>query len=231
MSGDKGPLVLPERAFDDLAVIAGSQKILGALAESGELISRMTSLGDVATSLAKTSGFDVKASGRLLSSLMPLVALRRSLGSSGSEIVHRISASVDAHAPQDWRAQHLLAWRSCRDALARVLEPSHPLSSLEKAIDLVYSSANMFSRARLLTDLRPVFSENAERIERTVVTFMLMIEYYDGMHSHRLDLALDSKDVKELSELCLRALKKVQSLKSDAGISAGPVSVAGEIDG
>ena len=60
-----------------------------------------------------------------------------------------------------------------------------------KAIELSYDSDNLLQRTRILTDVRPLFSEDAQSIDGAVVAHTLRLRFDSAGIDHELSLALD----------------------------------------
>jgi hypothetical protein len=121
------------------------------------------------------------------------------------------------------------AWEKCTPVVVQLLEPDHPLGTLEKGLYLAYEYQNVATKLQLLTDVRPVFSDDATRIERHVLSYLLRLEYHDGSHLHSLDFALDAEDIRVLRRLCERAEAKAETVQKQLGGNV-PVSIAGDLD-
>lgn len=80
-----------------------------------------------------------------------------------------------------------------------------------KAIELAYDCDNLLQRTRILTDVRPLFSEDAQSIDGAVVAHTLRLRYDSAGTDYELSVALDSSDLHKLIEDCQRALQKEQT--------------------
>jgi hypothetical protein len=230
MSSGESAILLPDRAFDDLATIAAATGSLRQVAACHEELRRANTVGGAAAQVALRTDMSVESSEQLIDALLALHSLRRSLKSSTSELLARIDRGIALQAPDGWREAHGSNWQASREALLQLLAEDHPLASLEKAIELAYAGQNLLSRARLVTDVRPVFDEAGETVLRSVVSFVLMLRYHDGALTHRLDLALDKSDVEDLAAACLRGLKKATLLQEHLTRVGWLASVPGEIE-
>lgn len=84
-----------------------------------------------------------------------------------------------------------------------------------KAEGLMYDYENVFSSARVFTDIRPVFGLDAEELPKAgVITHMLSIHYFHGMQHKEINIALDEVDMGNIMDAIERADKKGESLKS-----------------
>tara|TARA_A100001391_G_C5066162_1_gene277218 strand:+ start:556 stop:1209 length:654 start_codon:yes stop_codon:yes gene_type:complete len=83
-----------------------------------------------------------------------------------------------------------------------------------RSIDLAYECDNLLQTSRILTDVRPVFSEDAGSIEGAIVAHMLRIRYDSAGTDKELSFALDSADLRRLSYQCDRALLKEKTAQT-----------------
>ncbi len=82
------------------------------------------------------------------------------------------------------------------------------IARTSKAVELAYDSDNLLQRTRILTDVRPLFSEDAQAVVGAVVAHTLRLRYDSAGIDHEISLALDSSDIHKLIEDCQRALTK-----------------------
>ncbi len=85
------------------------------------------------------------------------------------------------------------------------------LSSVRRtahAIDLSYDCPNLLQRTRILTDIRPLFSEEGDAMEGGVVSHSLRIRYDTAGLPREMSFALDEQDLRALQSQCERALRK-----------------------
>ena len=86
-----------------------------------------------------------------------------------------------------------------------------------KSLDLLTEYENIFISARILSDIRPIFSQSVEKpLEAGMITHLLHIHYHHGDQIEHKDLylALDANDLKSLKETIEREEAKIKSLNS-----------------
>lgn len=105
---------------------------------------------------------------------------------------------------------------SAREAFAevfRLLLETPAIRTTARAADLQGDHERLFSDARILTDVRPVFGAQAsDPPSGAVLNQMLKIEYYDGDALDAIYLALDRNDLMQLRAVIDRALEKSETL-------------------
>lgn len=99
--------------------------------------------------------------------------------------------------------------------LAVLIETHNTLNTISKASDLLLEYENVFSNARIITDIRPIFKPNIDKgLAGALIVHTLKIEYRDVTGTKELYLTLDALDLFGLSEELFRAEEKAQILQS-----------------
>src|SRR5262249_55776961 len=81
-------------------------------------------------------------------------------------------------------------------------------------LDLMFEHENLLQGAHVVTDIRPLFSEDATRVEGSVVSHTLRLRYVSTEGDHTISIAMDESDIHELARQCKRALLKAQTARS-----------------
>lgn len=154
---------------------------------------------------------DSEVAGTLSGLFLSLSTLARRAGMSPDEVVSQITDALNS-SPNDWSEDQLKLWQDeLGPQLARVLK-INTVQTIAKSIDLAYDYTWLFDTARVLTDLRPIFSDGDELgIESLIVTQTLRLEYTGPDGEHSLSLTLDQSDLESLKEQCERALAKAKA--------------------
>jgi hypothetical protein len=88
------------------------------------------------------------------------------------------------------------------------------LNQVAKATELRYEHERTLCHLRILTDARPVFSDDAvERPEAAVIFHMLKIAYHESHRVRETFFSLDENDLQDLKKAILRAELKAKSLR------------------
>jgi hypothetical protein len=99
------------------------------------------------------------------------------------------------------------------------------------SIDLSYEYSNLWQGARILTDVRPIFSKDATSIEGAVVSHTLRLYFVSSDGRHELHVAMDESDVQALVEQCERAIQKARTARDLMTDKAKvPTLISGEIN-
>lgn len=83
-----------------------------------------------------------------------------------------------------------------------------------KAVDLQVDHARGFQGARIVTDIRPVFSPSATtEVKGALIFHTLKIEYFQDADTREFFIALDERDLVNLQEALSRAQEKARTLR------------------
>jgi hypothetical protein len=114
-----------------------------------------------------------------------------------------------------------MEWTHSEDSLnafkARLLKllSVQTLELVAKAHDVLIRHAEVFSKTRIITDIRPVFGDTIGDTPPTaVIVHMLNISYSQAGRRQEIAIALDTKDLQQLKEMVKRAEDKEETLKS-----------------
>jgi hypothetical protein len=103
------------------------------------------------------------------------------------------------------------------------------LFQVAKAIDLLTEHEHVFHDARIVTDIRPIFSD--ERPQEPIAAMIMQqikIEYHDEGGIRAVFLALDASDLLKLREIIDRAQEKHETLRSVIASMQMPLFELGE---
>ena len=78
-----------------------------------------------------------------------------------------------------------------------------------------------------MTELRPVYDDDAASIKAVVLTSTLVIDYVEGGEHNRLHLTVDQEDLRALQGQLDRAEKKAQVLEKEVSQLHVPILIPG----
>jgi len=88
------------------------------------------------------------------------------------------------------------------------------ISLAAKASSIMFDYDHVFYKARVLTDVRPVFGDSAEEAKAVMIIHNLRIHYHQAEQHKDFFVALDAKDVQKLIDALERAKTKAETLKT-----------------
>jgi hypothetical protein len=105
-------------------------------------------------------------------------------------------------------------WEEVRDALAAVLY-ARDLVLAAKAIDLIFDFEKYCLNSRIITDIRPVFDDERNKIVGGIIMHTLRIEYRgDDGRRRSMSIELDNRDIERLAHSCADASQKMEAAKT-----------------
>jgi hypothetical protein len=122
-------------------------------------------------------------------------------------------AFVDQVVTQTVAAEAVSQTEPLRSRLLTLLSmPSFEVGA--KALDLLFETERHISDVRILTDLRPVFSDSAVEVPKTsLVIHTLKIDFHEGEQSPHFFASLDLNDLRKLQKAVSRAIEKDSTLR------------------
>lgn len=132
---------------------------------------------------------------------------------------------VALRAAQTFSAEDVDAqWRKLRKFFIAALSLERTVGTAAKAGIVLTQHERIFSGARIMTDLRPIFHlDVSQKPDAAVIVHMLQIVQRDDF-GNKTDqyFALDSNDIVVMKEIIERAMKKEETLKGvmkDSGVT------------
>lgn len=108
------------------------------------------------------------------------------------------------------------------DRLIGIFEGRKGLNITMKAMGVLTDQDHVFHHARILTDIRPVFSGKGDSVDAAVIVHNLRIHYGENSDHKDFYVALDTGDIQLLREALDRADEKakcLQELLKSSGVS------------
>lgn len=100
-----------------------------------------------------------------------------------------------------------------QDNITRLLSVN-TLAIASKVEQLRLEFHKTFVDARIVTDIRPIFSKPEERPMGAAITHTLKIEYHEEGEHKEFYIALDAEDIQKMKRILQRADSKASSLRS-----------------
>lgn len=97
--------------------------------------------------------------------------------------------------------------------LLKLLSFENSLGVTSKALDIMTEHQRILCGARVLTDIRPVFSKTSDKPNAAIILHTLKITYHENDEHKDFYVVLDASDLRELKQILERAEQKAQSLQ------------------
>jgi hypothetical protein len=155
------------------------------------------------------------ATDALLRQLLGLYALIGRLRIKPEQVMKHAREGIEAAQPP-WNKEEIDAWTE-RESLLKELILTGAVRVVAKTLDLSYEYANVLQTARIITDVRPVFTPEATAIDGAIISHKLFIRFYNVEGQKTFTMTLDEDDVKNLRNQCDRALQKASTIEAELG--------------
>jgi hypothetical protein len=203
-------ITVPEESYEGLGILADLGRE-GVTELSKELSAQPLTLDfdSVVARLAEVLDVPKPSMEALLSSaLVPLNQICNRSGLNSEEFVSALNVSIRDQASSVWLDRYASQWDEVAAHLGPLFAPGRFLRAASKAIELLYERSALLLDFRLLTELRPLYDDDAARVEALILTNTLVIEYQQGNTEHSLHLSIDYDDLYLMREQLDRVLKK-----------------------
>lgn len=109
------------------------------------------------------------------------------------------------------------ALRNLNTNLTKLLSFDGSLALTLKSHSLSVEYERVYLSSRIMTDIRPVFTELKDKMDAAILVHSLKLKYRINNESKSVFLTLTSKELKELKEHIIRAEKKEDIIKKSIG--------------
>jgi hypothetical protein len=226
------PIRIPPRHQETLAELMHlPQTRLEALLQSLQDAKPASSLANLAKRVAKESMTDRKQVEPILELLSSLYNVRAAEGSSVSDFVEGVLKAAEA-VGEDRLKLDAEKKKVFGESLGRLLSLDRSLGVTAKARYIRQEHDNLFCKARILTDIRPVFAADPlEPPAAALISHTLRISYHRGEELIDFFVALDTNDLGALRRALERASAKQTSLEKVLATARLPLLDSGIHDG
>lgn len=149
---------------------------------------------------------------RIVRPLLAFQAIIRQRRLAINEVIFAVRMALESASPS-WNKSELELWDKVQPVFSELLTlPVIRLISI--TLDLMYEYENLLQSVRVVTDIRPVFTEDAIGIDGSVISHTLRIRYDSTEGNHSISIAMDETDVHELERQCKRAILKAKTAQA-----------------
>jgi hypothetical protein len=201
------------------------ERLLEHLSNPPEML---TSVGHLRAEVAKIVPSEVTPC--VVRQLLSLYALRQQRHLAAAEITEALSVGLRGlPASVRWTDEQMAEWTAIVPVLLRLLSLESVLL-VAKATDLAFKYPLLLQDSRVVTDLRPVFSEDHNSIRGVIVSHVLHVDYDDSDGTHSLAFAVDDQDLLLIIRTCQDALDKSKTAKREIEETAWRIMTVGGVD-
>ncbi len=206
-------LELPDESFRELLVAIQEERPTLHYADFSARVAR------------KISGIKPNEVQDVIETLVSLYGVRTRWGLEIPELAQIVTQATE----WDWESEFSGEERDSFEGRLVLLLGIDSLDATSKALDVLLEHEHTLHDVRIMTDVRPVFGQNADEPPiGTMVVHMLKISYHDESEEVKeFYVALDAGDTRALSAELERADQKAESLKRMLGPTGVPYIDAG----
>jgi hypothetical protein len=166
----------------------------------------------LSSAILKSVSDDSHLADALIRQILSLRGLMRELAVSVDEMLQILREAIRL-GEQQWSNDELDRWDQRQSVLRDLLNLGIVIGTA-KALELAYEHSRLLQKARIFTDVRPVFTDDATDVQGAVVSHTLRVRYSDLRVDHIVEFALDERDIRAIAKECERALKKSETIRT-----------------
>jgi hypothetical protein len=206
-------LKIPDEALPDLKKIAELEQeffdsLLKAVSEAEPTLTRSQFENKIS---AKVASADKSAISTVLKTTLFFYRLKENAQISTEELGEAVLNSAVVSSSDKFTEE---TKKALKNRLTQLLNLDKTLGVTSKALDVMTEHERIFCTARILSDIRPVFSANAKDASGAVIIHNLQIGYHqDGKHTE-FYVALDTSDIQKLKKVIERAEEKTLAMEA-----------------
>jgi hypothetical protein len=158
--------------------------------------------------------------------LIPLNQVRRHQQLPPGELLKLVDNALQQR--KELRADDFGKWKALAGKVRPLFEPDGYFGLLSKALELYITRPGVLLDVHVLTELRPLYDDEAVARRATILSNTLVIEYREGGRSRTVHLTLDFDDLRALSRELERARRKNDLIIRNAADAKDKVLAMGE---
>ncbi|SRR6266404_2568437 len=198
------------RVLKDIAQLSETSfaEFLNALVEIEPTVNQIDIAGLLLNRVTSINAADVKAFLRTILSLYQMMDAKQR---TAQEIAGDIKETIEHEEPQGFPMAKIgvLAER-----IQQMLAIGGLIAIAAKAINVMLEQHRIFCGARILSDIRHVFTASAESASAALLVHSLNISFHQGGQHKEFYVALTTNELQTLKKAVERAEKKTESLKA-----------------
>lgn len=201
-------VALPRTALQDLGKLLENAEHIEVIENAVRDEAPSYSTSSIASRIAKRLAVPEVTVRSIIRVLANLSRTKHEYKLTPQDVIDMFDRAVTREATKRWLDEHSRLWETTKPLLARLVDrisADHPLMLSQKAELLTFLHQNILRDIRIVTDVRPIFDEDALEVQELIVTHSLVITYSDGARSNKIHFCMDTADVARLRALCDRA--------------------------
>jgi len=189
----------------------------------------------LAQAIAHDAGLDVDVTSPVLEALWPLAMVQRRLDMDTDTFIGELEKCLETEARVKWSKDDITGWGVLKPHIVNLLSGESSIASSAKAVELLMEQPLFLCRSRIVTDMRPIFNEEANQLKGMLPFHTLILRCHEGSTTNKqIHVALDASDLANLRKQVSRAEEKERYMRkslSAAGFMTVDTSMEEEIEG
>jgi hypothetical protein len=184
---------------------------LALIVEYVKAASPSPDLEDMVESCAHETHLDSTLIEAVLSMGISLSRLQRSADKPEAEIFNLIEETLVRSNFPEWEEKYSQAWKERQPILVELLISDGALEVMSKVRELLYDFQCLLLESNVITDVRYVYSGEANEIKGALVSHTLKLNYLEGMEQRELHIKVSDADLKKMVVQLERGEKKAKA--------------------
>ncbi len=132
----------------------------------------------------------------VMGALMPLNHLRVHLKLETPDFLTVLTENLGNEASEKWRSENLAGWKTIEGLVAPLFEKDNFFSISNKSYQMLVNRPNPVQDVKILSELRPVYSEDATSVKALVLAKTLVVDYLEGNTKKTIYMSMDMDDLR-----------------------------------
>ncbi|HEX3717713.1 MAG TPA: hypothetical protein VH595_07070 [Verrucomicrobiae bacterium] len=198
------------RVYKSIALLDDKsfENLLNGIEEIGPTV---THLNFASALHERVPSVSIEITRQLVRTVSSLHRLMSSIGRTAQGLTSDVRLTIESEEPRGFPMDKLSVFI---DRLSQLLNVGGGMGLIGKTINVMSDQDKVFCGVRILSDMRPVFSESATSIDAGVIIHTLNLYYHHEGRHHDIYVAMNGDDLQKLKKSIERAEKKHALLKS-----------------
>lgn len=224
------PFSPSKRMIEDLQSLLEHPKQLQAVSDVAKTLGPKANINALIEKISDELDLSKPVVTKIISALNNLSIAQDKEKFSSKELFEATTDFLKLHIEEKIEKEVLSLWENEETKIVKLLDElrgDHPLSISMKAQKLTFTHQNLILGQEIITDMRPVFSQDGNRILEAVVTHSLVLQHMESNVRKETHFTMDAGDVAQLRRLCDRAERKAATLET-AMADICPINIIGD---
>ena len=216
MASESARFSVPDSELPNLKLLAHARvKDLEAL--EGALQGAVPALDveALSRSLADSTGLEATTIEPVVSLLSRFALVQLALELATGTFLDALAANLRDEKSDQWTEKDAECWARRKGRIARLLAADGAIACGAKATQLLLEQQLVFCKARILTDVRPVFDEQAQRVCGFLPFHTLALTCHEGTTMREMHIAMDFDALDRLGDHLDRAKRKERLIREN----------------